>query len=350
MRIPFAQLAANLASSGVAPVVMICGDEPFQMGEAATLVRQVARERGYTEREVLEVEGQFDWDRLAAAALSRSLFAGQKLIELRLASGKIGRDGGEAVRAYCARPRPEHRLLILAPNLDYQELKAKWVQTVEQTGILLQVQALTGQRLVEWIAQRLRAQGLVPGPEVAAMLAERVEGNLLAAAQEVDKLALLQGPGPLTAEQLGRAIADSARFDLFAIPDAALAGDRARMYRIIQGLAAEGTAEPLVLWVLAREVRLLARATFAAREGTRALDAFLTAERIWQNRQGPLRALLRRLPATFPPLLLGHCALADRQIKGLAPGDPWLTLTAIGDALAGGPPPQSSSSSPSPSS
>ena len=350
MRIPFPQLATNLATSGVAPVVMICGDEPFQMGEAAALVRQAARERGYTEREVLEVEGQFDWGQLAAAALSRSLFAGQKLIELRLPSGKIGRDGGEAVRAYCARPRPEHRLLILAPNLDYQELKAKWVQTVEQTGILLQVQALTGQRLVDWISQRLRAQGLVPGPEVAAMLAERVEGNLLAAAQEVDKLALLQGPGPLTAEQLGRAIADSARFDLFAIPDAALAGDRARMYRIIQGLAAEGTAEPLVLWVLAREVRLLARATFAAREGTRALDAFLTAERIWQNRQGPLRALLRRLPATFPPLLLGHCALADRQIKGLAPGDPWLTLTAIGDALAGGPPPQSSSSSPSPSS
>ena len=346
MRIPFPQLATNLATSGVAPVVMICGDEPFQMGEAATLVRQAARERGYTEREVLEVEGQFDWGQLAAAALSRSLFAGQKLIELRLASGKIGRDGGEAVRAYCARPRPEHRLLILAPNLDYQELKAKWVQTVEQTGILLQVQALTGQRLVDWISQRLRAQGLVPGPEVAAMLAERVEGNLLAAAQEVDKLALRQGPGPLTAEQLGRAIADSARFDLFAIPDAALAGDRARMYRIIQGLAAEGTAEPLVLWVLAREVRLLARATFAASEGTRALDAFLTAERIWQNRQGPLRALLRRLPATFPPLLLGHCALADRQIKGLAPGDPWLTLTAIGDALAGGPPPQSSSSSP----
>ena len=350
MRIPFPQLATNLATSGVAPVVMICGDEPFQMGEAATLVRQVARERGYTEREVLEVEGQFDWDRLAAAALSRSLFAGQKLIELRLASGKIGRDGGEAVRAYCARPRPEHRLLILAPNLDYQELKAKWVQTVEQTGLLLQVQALTGQRLVDWIGQRLRAQGLVPGPEVAAMLAERVEGNLLAAAQEVDKLALLQGPGPLTAEQLGRAIADSARFDLFAIPDAALAGDRARMYRIIQGLAAEGTAEPLVLWVLAREVRLLARAAFAARDGTRTLDAFLTAERVWQNRQGPFKALLRRLPATFPPLLLGHCALADRQIKGLAPGDPWLTLTAIGDALAGGPPPQSSSSSPSPSS
>ncbi len=338
MRIPFPQLAAHLAS-GLAPVFMICGDEPFQLGEAATLVRRAARERGYTEREVLEVEGHFDWGQLAAAAQSLSLFASQKLIELRLASGKIGRDGGEAVRAYCARPRPEHRLLILAPNLDYQELKAKWVQTVEQTGVLLQVQALTGQRLVDWIGQRLRARGLVPEPEVAAMLAERMEGNLLAAAQEVDKLALLQGQGPLTAEQLGRAIADSARFDLFDIPDAALAGDRARMHRIIQGLAAEGTAEPLVLWVLAREVRLLARAAFAAREGTRALDAFLAAERVWQNRQGPLKALLRRLPAPTLPLLLGHCALADRQIKGLATGDPWLTLDAIGDALAGGPSP-----------
>ena len=338
MRIPFPQLAAHLAS-GLAPVFMICGDEPFQLGEAATLVRRAARERGYTEREVLEVEGHFDWGQLSAAAQSLSLFASQKLIELRLASGKIGRDGGEAVRAYCARPRPEHRLLILAPNLDYQELKAKWVQTVEQTGVLLQVQALTGQRLVDWIGQRLRERALVPEPEVAAMLAERVEGNLLAAAQEVDKLALLQGQGPLTAEQLGRAIADSARFDLFDIPDAALAGDRARMHRIIQGLAAEGTAEPLVLWVLAREVRLLARAAFAAREGTRALDAFLAAERVWQNRQGPLKALLRRLPAPTLPLLLGHCALADRQIKGLAPGDPWLTLDAIGDALAGGPSP-----------
>lgn len=344
MRIPFPQLANHLAA-GLPPVLMICGDEPFQSGEAATLIRQRARELGYTEREVLEVEGNYDWGQLAAAALSLSLFASQKLIELRLISGKIGREGGEAVRAYCARPRPEHRLLILAPNLEYQELKAKWVQTVEQAGVLVQVQALEGQRLVDWIARRLRERGLVPGPEVAAMLAERVEGNLLAAAQEVEKLALLHGQGPLSAEQLGRAIADSARFDLFDIPEAALAGDRPRMHRIIQGLAAEGTAEPLVLWVLAREVRLLTRAAFAAQGGGRALDAFLTAERVWQNRQGPCKAALRRLPSTRLQDLLGQCALADRQIKGLARGDPWLTLAAIGDTLAGGPAPLPSLSS-----
>jgi len=338
MRLPFSQLAAHL-KAGLAPVYLLCGDEPFQLGESARLIRQAARDRGYEEREVLEVEGHFDWSLLTAAAQSLSLFASRKLIELRLSTGKLGREGGEAVRAYGARPRSEHRLLILAPQLEYQELKAKWVQEVEQAGVVIQVQPLAGQRLVEWIDQRLRAQGLSPGPGVAAMLAERVEGNLLAAAQEVDKLALLLGEGPLEAEQLGRAIADSSRFDLFDIADAALAGDRARMHRIISGLAAEGTAEPLVLWALARELRLLARAAFAARSGPRALEALLTAERVWQSRQAPLKAALRRLPLGRLQSLVSQCALADRQIKGLVPGDAWLTLAVIGDVLAGGSPP-----------
>ena len=335
MRIPFPQLATHL-KQGLPPVVMLCGDEPYQLGEAASQVRQAARALGFAEREILEVDGHFDWSLLAAAARSLSLFSSLKLIELRLASGKIGREGGEAVRRYCAQPRPENRLLILAPNLEYQELQAKWIQVVERAGVLLQVKPLEGQRLVEWIGQRLRERGLKPGPEVAAMLAERVEGNLLAAAQEVDKLVLIHGEGPLTAEQLGRAISDSSRYDLFDVPDAALAGDRARMHRILDGLAAEGTAEPLVLWVLAREVRLLTRAAFAARSGPRALEAFLSAERVWQNRQGPMKSALRRLPPARLRALLGHCARADRQIKGQEAGEAWLTLAVIGDTLAGG--------------
>ena len=335
MRIPFPQLATHL-KQGLPPVVMLCGDEPYQLGEAASQVRQAARAMGFAEREILEVDGHFDWSLLTVAAQSLSLFSSLKLIELRLASGKIGREGGEAVRRYCAQPRPENRLLILAPNLEYQELHAKWIQVVEHAGVLLQVKPLEGQRLVEWIGQRLRERGLKPGPEVAAMLAERVEGNLLAAAQEVEKLVLIHGAGPLTAEQLGRAISDSSRYDLFDVPDAALAGDRARMHRILDGLAAEGTAEPLVLWVLAREVRLLTRAAFAARSGPRALEAFLSAERVWQNRQGPMKSALRRLPPARLRALLGHCARADRQIKGLEPGEAWLTLAVIGDTLAGG--------------
>ncbi|MFZ1538983.1 MAG: DNA polymerase III subunit delta [Chromatiaceae bacterium] len=335
MRIQFPRLASHL-KQGLPPVVMICGDEPFQFGEAASLVRQTARAFGFEEREDLEVDGHFDWGLLTVAAQSLSLFSSLKLIELRLASGKIGREGGEAVRHYCAQPRSENRLLILAPNLEYQELQAKWIQTVERVGVLLQVKPLDGQGLVDWIGQRLRERGLRPGPEVAAMLAERVEGNLLAAAQEVDKLVLIHGEGPLNAEQLSRAISDSSRFDLFDVPDAALAGDRARMHRILAGLAAEGTAEPLILWVLAREVRLLARAAFASRSGPRALDAFLNAERVWKNRQGPLKSALHRLPPAWLRHLLGQCARADRQIKGLEPGEAWLTLAVIGDALAGG--------------
>ncbi len=316
-------------------VVALAADA-FQLGEAASLVRQTARALGFGEREVLEVDGHFDWGLLTVAAQSLSLFSSLKLIELRLGSGKIGREGGEAVRHYCAQPRAENRLLILAPNLEYQELQAKWVQAVERVGVLLQVKPLDGQGLVDWIGQRLRERGLRPGPEVAAMLAERVEGNLLAAAQEVDKLVLIYGEGSLNAEQLSRAISDSSRFDLFDVPDAALAGDRARMHRILAGLAAEGTAEPLMLWVLAREVRLLARAAFASHSGPRALDAFLNAERVWKNRQGPLKSALYRLPPTRLWHLLGQCARADRQIKGLEPGEAWVTLAVIGDALAGG--------------
>lgn len=335
MRIQFAQLGGNL-KAGLAPVFLICGDEPWQFGEAASLVRQAARAAGFLEREVLEVEGQFDWGQLSLAAQSLSLFSPRKLIELRLSSGKIGREGGEAVRHYCAHPRAENRLLILAPALEYQELQTKWVQVVEQAGVLLQVRPIEGARLVEWMGERLRERGLQPGPGVAAMLAERMEGNLLAAAQEVDKLLLIHGPGPIDLEQLSLAIANSARFGLFDIAEAALAGDRARMHRIIEGLAAEGTAEPLILWALARELRLLARAAFSARAGAQALAAFLNAERVWQNRQAAFRAILRRLPPPRLGYLIGQCALADRQIKGLAVGDPWLTLATIGDALAGG--------------
>jgi DNA polymerase-3 subunit delta len=162
-----------------------------------------------------------------------------------------------------------------------------------------------------------------------------VEGNLLAASQEVEKLLLLYGEGPLEADGLARAISDSSRFDLFDVPDAALAGDRARMHRVLAGLASEGTPAPLVLWVIAREVRLLAQAAFSASSGDAALEAFLTSERIWESRRGRLRAAIKRLSLPRLQSLLSRCALVDKQIKGLDSGDPWLTLAGIGDALAG---------------
>jgi DNA polymerase-3 subunit delta len=263
-----------------------------------------------------------------------SLFSSRKLIELRLSTAKIGREGGEAVRAYCAAPPADQLLLVVAPALEYKELKARWVQVLERSGVLVQVRGLEGPQLTEWIEGRLRERRLDPGSGVSAMLAERVEGNLLAADQEIEKLVLLLGEGRLEAAQLARAISDSSRYDIFDLTASALIGDRVRMHRVLRGLEAEGTPEPLVLWALARELRLLAQAAFSARAGSQALEAFFAAERVWESRRPPLRAALRRLSAQRLQELLLHCAAVDRQIKGLVPGDPWLSLAELGDALA----------------
>jgi DNA polymerase-3 subunit delta len=335
MRLQFSQLAGSLRRPP-APVYLITGDEPLQLGEAVRMVRTAARNHGYEEREILEADGGFDWSLLQMAAQSMSLFSSRKLIEVRLSTSKIGRAGGEAVRAYCAAPPADHLLLVVAPALEYKELKARWVQVMERSGVLVQVRGLDGRHLIEWIEGRLRERRLEPGPGVPAMLAERVEGNLLAADQEIEKLVLILGEGPLEAEQLARAISDSSRYDIFDFTRSAVAGDRVRMHRVLRGLEAEGTPEPLVLWALARELRLLAQAAFSARAGSQALEAFFAAERVWESRRPPLRAALRRLSAHRLHELLRRCAAVDRQIKGLAPGDPWLSLAELGDALARG--------------
>ena len=339
MRIQYRQLAGQLENK-LAPLYLICGEEPLQLGDAARAVRDAARNRGFEERELLEVEAGFDWGRLAAAADALSLFSSRKLIELRLASARIGREGSEAVRTYCARPSPDNLLLILAPDLERKELKAKWIQEVDRIGVLLQVWPITGKRLIAWIEQRLRDRGLRPEPGVADLLAERVEGNLLAAAQEVEKLRLLYCSGPsdtgLNREMLASAISDSARYDLFDLTGAALAGDRARVHRILHGLAAEGTAPALVLWVLARELRMLAAVSHAAKQ--RATATAFRAHGVWESRQASVLAALKRLPTQRLHDMLGGCARVDRQIKGQSTGDPWLALAKIADALAGGRP------------
>lgn len=336
MRIKAPQLAAQL-SRGLAPVYLIGGAEPLQLGEAAQAVRATARAQGFDEREVLEVEAGFEWGRLGVAAQTLSLFSARRLIELRVPGPRLGKEGGEAVSAYCDRAPPDTLLLILAPEIEHKELSARWVQSVEQAGVVLVVRQLIGGELVAWVEQRLRSHGLTPGDEVANLLAERVEGNLLAAAQEVDKLALLYGEGPIDRDGLLAAIGDSARFDVFALPDAVLAGDRVRVHRVLAGLAAEGTAPAIVLWALAKEVRMLASAAFAAPKGSAALTAALEEHRVWSSRRGLVQGALRRLPLPQLRRLVQRCAEADLQIKGMANGDAWLTLEEIADELAGGP-------------
>lgn len=333
MRLRFNQLQDAL-SRGLAPLYLVCGDEPYQLGEAARLIREAARRQGFAEREVLDQDAAFDWHALAASADAMSLFSSRKLIELRIGTAKLGKDGGAAVRAYCERPCPDNLLLIIAPELDRKELLSQWAKRVESVGALVQVWPLKGRELVQWLGQRLQSVGFQPGPGVAELLAERAEGNLLAAVQEIEKQCLLRDPGPLGLADLLGNLADSARFDLFSLTDAALSGDRARTQRVLSVLRAEGTADVLVLWVLARELRTLAEAAAARAGGARApggADAHMPPQRL-----AAMERALSRLSPTLLRALLHQCSLVDQSIKGLAVGDPWHRLAVVADALAAG--------------
>ncbi len=330
------QLSEHLRKQSLLPVYLLSGDEPLQLLEAGDALRDAARNAGYSQRDVLEVGRGFDWNLLLEAAGSLSLFGDRRVIDLRLASARIGADGSKAVVAYLADPPPDTLLLISAPKLDRSQLKTKWVKAVDARGALLRIWPVDGARLPAWLAQRMRDKGLQPAPEVAGLLAERVEGNLLAAVQEIDKLLLLNGPGPLDADTLLDAVADSARFDVFGLVDAALAGDPRRALHMLEVLRAEGVAAAVVLWSLAREIRVLGRVSSALEAGGN-LSRLLAAEHVWEKRRPLLEKALRRLRAGQWRRLLLLCQQADRAIKGRSGRDAWLLLGLIASALSGRP-------------
>ena len=253
--------------SSFEPVQTVCGDEPFLVEEAAAGIRAAARVAGYDEREVFHAERSFDWGALAAAAASLSLFASRRLLELRLPTAKPGDAGARALADYCARPPDDTVLLVIAGKLDGNTRKSKWVSALRAAGPFQEFHPPTGAALNAWLVARLRARGLQPHPDAVELLAQRVEGNLLAAAQEVDKLALLHGGGPVTVDDVRDAVADSARYDLFQWVDAAVGGDSPRALRMLDGLRAEGAEPVLVLWALVRELRTLATVSAAVGRG-----------------------------------------------------------------------------------
>ena len=337
MRCAPQQLEQTL-SRGLAPVYLLWGDEPQQLGEAAALIRRRAVEAGFDERTCLDQQAHFDWSALAGEANAMSLFASRRLIELRVSGDGVGQDGASALRAHCGRPPPDVLLLILAPRLDWKALKSKWAEAIDACGVIVQVRPLQGRALLDWLRARLQARGLAPTDEALGLLAERVEGNLLAADQEISKLALLREPGPLDAEALLGAVNDSARYDLFGLTDAALAGDRARVDRVLHALAADGTAEPLVLWVLAREIRKLAAVGFALRQ-RRDLAPVLKAHQVWESRRAAVLAAAKRYPLPVLWSLLARCADADLAIKGRLDADPWTLFAEVAEGLASPPRP-----------
>jgi DNA polymerase-3 subunit delta len=327
------QLEARLRKQ-LDPLYFISGDEPLRVLEAADAVRRAAQSQGYSEREVMTVQAGFDWDLLACSADSLSLFAERRVVDLRLPTGKPGDAGARALRAWAERPPEDTLLLVTSGKLEPAARKSKWLQALDAAGVVVQVWPLQVHEFHAWVQARMRRHGLEPTREAVALLAERVEGNLLACVQEIDKLYLLRGAGPVAAEDVLALVADNARYDVYGLVDSALAGQAARSVHMLHGLDAEGTPAPVVLWALAREIRQLA-AMAALVAGGRSVRNVLDQYRVWENRRPVLDAALKRLPVAACNQLLRQCAFTDRVCKGQAAGNAWSELLQLTLQLAG---------------
>lgn len=333
MKLRAEQLPAHLAAAP-ARIYLVSGDEPLLVQEACDAIRAAARAHGHTERVVFEVDHAFKWNALAEAASNMSLFAERRLIELRLSGARPGDEGARALIEYAGRPVEENLMLISLPRVDAQVQKTKWFKAVEAAGVVLQLWPPDLAQFPGWVARRMTARGLRPGSGAAAILAERAEGNLLACAQEIEKILLLQGPGPVEADHVLRAVADTARFDVYDLVDCALAGDAARGIRVLDGLRNEGVEPPLILWALTRAIR--AHAGFAARIAAGdTLQGLLRFDKAWSRRQGLVeRALRRHGKETWWRMLQGAARL-DLVAKGQASGNIWDELLQLSLMIAG---------------
>ena len=327
------RLAGQLAHEPLRPVYLIAGVEPLRVLEAADAVRAHARAAGCDEREVFDADARdFDWSALQAAFASLGLFCSQRLIELRLPGGKPGKEGAAAISAFCADPPAGITLLIVAG--DWSKAHAgQWSEAIARAGHVAIAWAIKPHELVDWVERRLRARNVRADRDAVAQLAARVEGNLLAAAQEVDKLALLAEGRVLDAQTMQTLVADAARFDVFRLVDATLNGQPAQVSRVLAGLRAEGEAVPALLGMLVRELLTTERlAQLQARGGN--LNAEFRAQRVWESRQALYLRALKRHDAGRWPRFLAEAGRVDRIAKGRAAGDAWQALERLLVAVA----------------
>ncbi len=337
MKLSSAQLPKQLKER-LAPVYVVSGDEPLLCQEACDAIRAAARSQDFTERQVFDADASFDWGRLHEAAASLSLFAEKRLLELRIANGKPGDKGSAALLDYLTQPAEDNLLLIALPRLDAATQKTKWAKALLDSPQVqfVQVWPINAQQLPQWIRQRLAQAGLSASQEAVELLAARVEGNLLAAAQEIEKLKLLAEGNQVGVDTVQAAVADSARFDVFGLLDAALAGQAAHALRMLDGLRGEGVESPVVLWALARELRQLASLAQQYAQGVPLEKAFAQLRPpVWEKRRPLLAKALQRHPATHWNRLLLDAQSIDAQIKGQAEGEPWNGLSRLALAIAG---------------
>ena len=311
--------------NGLSPVYLVTGDEPLQLLEAADDIRRSAREHGYSERQVMEAGTGFDWNSLGQEADALSLFAELRVLDLRIPSGKPGREGGQAICDYLERPADDTLLLVTMPKLDASQQRSKWFRAIENKGAVIQVWPVPAAQMPGWIKNRAQHHGLQLSFDAIQLLAQHTEGNLLAAAQELDKLRLNYGVGNLGVDQVMESVSGHAHFTVFELVDAALAGDATRGIRILRSLQAEGTPLPVVLWALGREIQLLAEICEAMQQRQQ-LAGIFRQHRVWQKRQQPVTDCAHRNSLASFHRLVSLLARIDDAIKGGSGIDPWTMI------------------------
>lgn len=328
------QLASQIDNQALAPVYLIAGPELLRVIEAADAVRAKARADGIGEREVFDADGRdFDWGQLSSTFNAPSLFSSRRLIELRLPSGKPGKEGAEVISAFCAQPPPDVVLLITAGEWSKAH-QGKWAEAVGRVGVLSVAWAVKPHELGDWIERRLRAKGLRAEPAAVQRLSERVEGNLLAAAQEIDKLALLADGQALDVARMESLVADAARYDVFRLSEAAFSGLPQAVLRMLAGLRGEGEAVAALMPILIRELLLTAGLARVQAAGGN-LAGEMKSKGIWESRQAPFKRALQRHPDPRRwERFVAEASQVDRMAKGRAEGDPWLALERLLVAVA----------------
>ncbi|MGA7179029.1 MAG: DNA polymerase III subunit delta [Thiobacillaceae bacterium] len=319
---------ADHLTHGLAPLYVIWGEEPLTLLESEDAIRTAAIQAGHSERKVHTVQGKFDWSKVFSDSDNFSLFASKSLLEIRIPSGKPGIEGGKALEKLACGLPADTVTLISLPGLEWKSTKTKWFGALAGSGIVVQSRAVERGQLPNWIGRRLATHGFKADRDALNYLAERVEGNLLAARQEMDKLALLLRPGLLSLASIQQAVVDVSRFEPEQLQDTLFSSDWGRYNRILNSLRQEGEALPVVLWQITTAIRLLLQLKWGL-ERRESLPQLLAAARVWEKRRPMVESGLKRHSRKALENALRACALVDRQIKGAEQGDPWVSMAGI---------------------
>lgn len=327
-------LQNGLQNKQLPSVFVISGDEPLLSQEATDEIRSAARQLGFNERETFHVDGRFDWNTVFNETNSLSLFADKKIIELRIANGKPGDKGSKALCELCEQLNETNLILVILPKLEKSGYQSKWIKTLEANGAHIQVWPVSAQQMPRWIGQRLKQHGISANNEAVRILADRVEGNLLAAMQEIKKLNLLSLEGTVDADIMSTVVADSARYNLFSFVDQILEGDAQSAAKALRGLESEGTDPLALLWAITRELRTLNKASQAVAMGE-SKDWALKNAGVWDKRIPLFRKALSRLSPAHLRMLVHQAGAIDRGVKGLRKTDFWSEITTLVLSFAG---------------